>query len=137
MSCTTFYQFAFFCSHLKKVIVNKVISILKQCLQLVPVHGIFYLCIDLYIQRKTTKKFNFELLCLFSVPYDTWLLRCFKERRRLFFFFMTVMFYVTVEGPNITIKKCSSIFDTYILIENLHLIVPYDIYGIAHKNTNF
>ena len=28
-------------------------------------------------------------------------------------------------------KKCSSIFDTYILIENLLLNVPYDISGIA------
>ena len=36
----------------------------------------------------------------------------FKESR-LFFFFMTVMFYITIEDPNITIKKCSSIFETY------------------------
>ena len=28
-------------------------------------------------------------------------------------------------------KKCSSIFDTYILIENVLLIVSYGIYGIA------
>ena len=121
----------FFCSHQKKVIVNKVNSILKQCLQLASIYGIFSFIQHLYIQRKTTKKFNFELLCLFYVPYNIQLLMCFKESRRLFFFFMTVMFQVTIEGSNVTIKKCSSIFDTYILIENLLLIVPYYIYGIA------
>ena len=31
-------------------------------------------------------------------------------------------------------QKCSSIYDTYILIENLLLIVPYDIYGITLIN---
>ena len=56
---------------------------------------------------------------------------CFKESRSLSFFFITVMFYVTIEGPNITIKKWSSIFDTYILIENLLFIVPHDVCGIA------
>ena len=38
---------------------------------------------------------------------------CFKESRRLFLFFMTIMFLVTIESPTITIKKISSIFDTY------------------------
>ena len=41
-----------------------------------------------------------------------------------------IMFYVTIEGANETTKKCSSIFDTYILIENLLLIVSYNIYRI-------
>ena len=44
---------------------------------------------------------------------------------------MTVIFYDTIEGPNITMKKCSSLHDTYILIENLLLNVPNDIFGIA------
>ena len=96
----------------KKVIVNKVISILKQCLQLASVHGIFSCIQHLCIQRITTKKFNLELLGLFYVPFDIQLLMCFKENRRLFFSFMTVVFQVTTEGPNITNKKCS-IFETY------------------------
>ena len=112
MSCATFHQLAFFCSHQKKVIVNKVVSILKQCLYLVSIHAIFSCIQHLYIQRKTTTKFNFELLCLFYVPFDIQLLMCFKENRRLFFSFMTVLFQVTTEGPNITNKKCS-IFETY------------------------
>ena len=114
MSHMTLHQFAFFFySHQKKVIVNKVISVLKKHLQLASIHGIFSFIQHLYIQRKTTKKFNFELLCLFYVPYNIQLLMCFKESRRLFFFFMTVMFQVTIEGPNITIKKFSSKFNTY------------------------
>ena len=101
MACTTFYQFAFFSIQKKKVIVNKVISILKWCLQLASIHSISSFIYHLYIQRKTTKKFNFELLCLFYVPYDIQLLMCFKESRRLFFFFETVMFQVTIEGLSI------------------------------------
>ena len=31
---------------------------------------------------------------------------------------MIVMFKVNTEGPYVTIKKCSSIFNTYVLIEN-------------------
>ena len=69
MSRTTFYQCAFFCSHQKKVIVSKVFSIVKQFLQL-SIHGIFSCIQHLYIQRKTTKNFKFELLCHFYVPYD-------------------------------------------------------------------
>ena len=94
------------------------------------VHGVFSYIQHLHIQRKTSKKFNFKL-SLFSVPYDIQLLLYFKESRRLFFFFMTVMFQVTVEGLNITIRKCSSIFDTCILIENLLPVDRYDIYGIT------
>ena len=117
----------FFCSHQKKVIVNEVISILIQCLQLASIQGIFSCIQHLYIKRKTTKKFNFELLCLFYRPVQ----QCFKGSRRFFFFFMTVMSQDTIKGSNITIKKCSSIFDTYILKENLLLIVSHNIYGIA------
>ena len=101
MACMTFYQFAFFSIQKKKVIVNKVISIPKWCLQLASIHCISSFIYHLYIQRKTTKKFNFELLCLFYVPYDIQLLMCFKESRRLFFFFQTVMFQVTIEGLSI------------------------------------
>ena len=69
----------FFCSHQKKVIVNKVISSLKQCLQLASIHGSFSYIQHLYTQRKTTKKFNFELLCLYHISYDIQLIICFKE----------------------------------------------------------
>ena len=92
---------------------------------------VFFLVYSIYIFTGKQPR-NLTLnCCLFSFPYNIWLLMCFKKSRRLFFFFMTVMFLATIEVPNITIKKCSSIFDTYILIENLLLIVPYDIYEIA------
>ena len=74
-------------AHQKKVMINKVISILKQCLQLAYIRGIFSFVQHLYIQRKATKKFNFELLCLFYVPYDIQLLMCFKESRSFVFFY--------------------------------------------------
>ena len=52
-TCLHFFFFFFFCSHQKKVIVNKVISILKQCLQL-PLFMVFFPCIQhLYIKGKT------------------------------------------------------------------------------------
>ena len=73
----------FFFSHQKKVIVNKVISFLKQCLQLASVHGSFSCIQHLYIQRKTTKKFNFKLLCLYHIPYDIQLIIYFKESRKV------------------------------------------------------
>ena len=78
-----FFLFFFFCSHQKKVIVNKVISFLKQCLQLASIHGIFSCIQHLYIQRKTNKKFNFELLCLYYNLYDIQLTRCLKESRKV------------------------------------------------------
>ena len=136
MSHATFYQFVFFCSHQKKLIVNKVNSILKQCLQLVSIHTIFSCMQQLHIQRKITKKFNFELLCLFK-SFTPFSFSCVLRRAEgYFFFFMTVMFEVTIEAPNITILKCSSLFDTYILIENLLLIVLYNIYGIALQRSS-
>ena len=70
-----------------------------------------------YILRKTTKKFNFELLHLF--------MSC-----------MTFSFYCVLrraEGP----KEGSSIFDTYILIQSLLLIVLYNIYGIALQTQTY
>ena len=79
----------------KTVIANKVISILWQCLQVASIHGIFFCIQHLYNQRKTTKKFNLECLCLFYVPFDIQLLICFKESRRLFFFFMTNCYFLS------------------------------------------
>ena len=49
------------------------------------IHGIFFYSWHLYIQRKTTKKLKFELLCLFYVLYESYLLMGFKESRVLFF----------------------------------------------------
>ena len=44
---------------------------------------------------------------------------------------MTVTFSVTIEGPNITTKKNALLYLTHMLLENLLLIVPYDIYEIT------
>ena len=80
------FFFFFFCSHQKKIIVNKVISFLKQCSQLASIHGIIFSCMQyLYILRKTTKKFNFKLLCLYCLYYILYdiQLTIFKESRKL------------------------------------------------------
>ena len=61
-----------------------------------PLFTVFFFCIQhLYNQRKTIKKFNLECLCLFYVPFDIQLLICFKESRRLFFFFMTNCYFLS------------------------------------------
>ena len=60
----------FFCSHQKNVVANKVISILKQCLQLASIHGVFSCMQHLYIQRKITEKFNFNY-CVFFMSHTT------------------------------------------------------------------
>ena len=53
---------------------------------------------------------------------------CFKESRRLFFFLCECYVLGHYRRYN---YNCSSIFDAYILIESLLLIVPYHIYGIT------
>ena len=76
-------------SVIQKVTVNKFISILKQCLQVDSIHGIFFL-------RKTNKKFNF-------IRYDIQVLMCFNESRLSFFFDCYVL--GALEGSNITITN--------------------------------
>ena len=85
---TTFYQFAFFFFfiYFQKVIVNEVISFLKQWLQLASIHGIFSCIQHLNIQAEATKKFSFHLLCLYYlyyIPYDIQLTICFQKSRKV------------------------------------------------------
>ena len=136
MSCTTFYQFAFFLQSLvennskSSYFYPKIVFIVS----LYPWYFFLHIAIvhsedikeDIIVHSGhkkdnnsklnflvvLTKKFNFEL-CLFHVLHNIQLLMYSKESRRLFFCFMSIMFQATIEAPNIAIKNVFSIFERY------------------------
>ena len=58
-----------FGSHQKKVIVNKVISFLKQCLQLASNHGIFFLVYSIYTFSEKQPRSSTLNYCLFCMSH--------------------------------------------------------------------
>ena len=87
-------------------------------------HSIFFLVYSIYAFRGKQPR-NLPLNCcvFLYVPYTHYLAFNVLKKAEGYFF----LYY----DPNVTIKKCSSTFDTHVLIENLLLIVPCNIYGIA------
>ena len=118
---------------LEKNLIVKVISALIQCVQLASIHALFPCIWYLYIQRKTTKKFNFELLCLFYGPYDIQLLNVFLRRAEGYFFLQDCyVLGLTIEGLNIAnYQKMFYICHHIYFNGKLLLIVLYYIHGIA------
>ena len=115
--------FYLLCIHYKKVIVNKV-SLFPKIKFKVSLYSWYYREIERERKRErpfihsvenqeesTQQPLNYNVFFMSRTKFG--FLRCFKESRKLFFFFMAVMFQVTIESQHITIKKFSSIFDSY------------------------
>ena len=93
---------------------------------------VFFLLFSIYIFRGKQRRSLTLNYCVFFHPVQHLASNVFEGEHKVIFFLYDCYVLGHYRRSKYNHQKIPSIFDTNILIENLLLIIPYNIYGIAH-----